>query len=120
MLGWGPWLARRCRWRYGLSHAAPALILLVVFGRFQIANGFYLGLGWLGPHGDCKTILDAGGATWPMIKLDCWPAGSDLLYGIRSIEASTLLNSVLPKPVRHVQGHLLPIYCIGSIVLWLM
>ena len=32
-----------------------------------VANGTYLGLGWLGPHGDCRTIVQHGGQVWPMI-----------------------------------------------------
>ena len=41
--------------------------LLFFAGFCLIANGIYLGLGWIGPHGDCKTIIDNGGQTWPMI-----------------------------------------------------
>ena len=53
---------------YGLAWRRPRLGPALGFfaGFCCVANGVYLGVGWIGPYGDTKTLIDLGSGVAPM------------------------------------------------------
>jgi hypothetical protein len=67
------WLAAR-RWCRGASAE-----LRLLAGFCLLANGAYLGLGWIGGIGDAGEILDDGGSRWQLILFGVAALGGGLL-----------------------------------------
>jgi hypothetical protein len=70
-------LAARLAARRWCPCAAAALRLLAGF--CLLANGAYLGLGWIGDSGDAGEILADGGSRWSLILFGLVAVGSGLL-----------------------------------------
>jgi hypothetical protein len=107
------WLAAR-RWRPG-----TAAELRLFAGFCLLANGVYLGFGWIGRIGDAGEILDDGGSRWSLILFGLVAVGSGLLLidgGQRTLGFGAQARTVTARRAAVMAGAALALTLLGLVL----